>query len=416
MTPLLDIIPNQEGTVWDRAVERALHTYELHDHVIVMFSGGKDSTVTLHCAIAAARQLDRLPVRVVFIDEEAIPYQTEHYLRRMITTHQEEISLEWYCVPIEASNACSRQEPHWYPWAPEDHELWCRPLPPEGITDLPGLTDKPRDKRLPHSEINGLFFDPAEHGTVAIMFGIRGQESPTRQRAVRLRAEENYLIPDHDRFTRSYPIYDWTLEDVWTAPKLFGWDYNRAYDAMEMAGVSRQDQRLGPPYGNEPINILWMWRECFPEVWDKMIERAPGVPAAARYALTELYGAGHGIQKPKDMTWAEACKHYLAMHEPEARRQTAEVIRTLVRTHYRRTTDPITPRTPHPDSGCSWYQLLRIAMRGDPKKRRLVATTAKAVNPDHPDYQPRLKRHHAELEELRLRGEAWELDPEATTR
>ncbi len=35
-----------------------------------------------------------------------------------------------------------------------------------------------------------------------------------------------------------YPIYDWKVEDIWTAYGKFGWDYNKLYDLFYQAGVS----------------------------------------------------------------------------------------------------------------------------------------------------------------------------------
>ena len=77
-----------------------------------------------------------------------------------------------------------------------------------------------------------------------------------------------------------------------TAPAQFGWDHNAAYDVMEYAGISHNDQRCAPPYGEEPMRGLWTFAVCFPEIWDKMSRRVPGAATAARYSTTELYAFG----------------------------------------------------------------------------------------------------------------------------
>ncbi len=59
-----------DSNVYDMALERAATTFNLFDHVVVMFSGGKDSTSTLHVMIEAARAWGKLPAHVMHSDEE----------------------------------------------------------------------------------------------------------------------------------------------------------------------------------------------------------------------------------------------------------------------------------------------------------------------------------------------------------
>src|SRR4029077_1934875 len=118
-------------------------------------------------ALEVARELGRLPLRVYFFDEEAIPLQTEAYARRV--SQRPDVAFEWYCLPVRHRNACSRQSPWWSPWDPACPELWVRPMPPEGITQLAGFrTDgEPRD-RLSIPDTNGLLCLPERYGTVGL--------------------------------------------------------------------------------------------------------------------------------------------------------------------------------------------------------------------------------------------------------
>lgn len=357
--------------VYEAALARVRHAYTLVDDVTVMFSGGKDSTAVLNVVTEVAADLDRLPVRVVFLDEEAIPMQTEDYVRRVAA--RPDVDLEWYCIPFQARNACSRHYPYWWSWAPEDRDKWVRDLPPEAITTLDGFPMEPPAARLQHAQSNGLFHPPPK--SWATFMGIRAQESLTRRRAVTAKRSENYIVADSSvtsagNVVKVYPIYDWRTEDVWTAPARFGWDYNRAYDAMEMAGLSHPMQRVSPAYGEEPLQKLWTFATCFPEVWPRMQERVPGAAAAARYALTELWSYGSDIEKPDDMTWEEMIGRYLEKWPPDLRSKIASRIAKEIKAHYRVTDDPIVARAPHPLSGVSWYFLAKLAQRGDLKGRK----------------------------------------------
>ncbi|GAA4626937.1 hypothetical protein GCM10023196_037210 [Actinoallomurus vinaceus] len=365
-----------ESDVYTLACERTARIFDTFDHVYVAFSGGKDSTAVLNVALEVAHSDPRferhLPLRVVHQDEEAIPYETEEYVRRV--GQRDDVSLEWYCIPIKHRNACSRTSPWWWPWAPEAREKWCRPLPPEAITELDGFPINPPEKRLTAPHANGLFAPPSL-GNVGMLMGIRAQESLTRRRIVTQRREVNYLVKYNDgtsqgNIWKCYPIYDWTTDDVWTAPAHKGWDYNHAYDRLEMAGVSHHLQRCSPAFGEEPLQKLHTYAKCFPDVWEKMVDRVPGVGAAARYALTELYSYHGRPEKPDGVPWPDFLRHYLTKWQAKDAAKIAARIRQELVAHYRKTSQPLVVNAPHPDTGISWDFLLMLVMRGDFKGRK----------------------------------------------
>lgn len=389
--------------VYTLARERTAHLLDSFDQVSVSFSGGKDSTATLMVALEVAHSdpafARHLPLRVVHWDEEAIPYETEEYVRRI--SQRDDVNLEWYCLPVQHRNACSRRSPHWWPWAPEAEALWCRPMPPEAITSLDGFPIWPESARPSIPACDPLLCKPEDGNSVQLL-GIRAHESITRMRAVSTKAVDNYIVrTGTPHVWKAYPIYDWVTEDVWTAPAVKGWDYNRAYDRLEMAGVAAYHQRCSPAFGEEPIRGLSLYAQCFPDVWDKMIDRVPGVGAAARYARTELYGWGAYPEKPAGVTWPEFILHYLGKHGPDVQTLIARKIRGEITAHYRTTTDPVLVGVRHPATGLSWNHLLRLAMRGDFKERN------RAVNeiPKQHELPGAWQRYTAELARVLADGE-----------
>ena len=357
--------------VWSLGLERMRYIYDKYDHVCVSFSGGKDSTATLHVALEVAKECKRLPLDVVFVDEEAIHPETIEYVTRVRA--RPDVNLRWYCLPVQHRNACSRKSPYWYPWAKEDQWRWCREMPPWAITEdmVPGWV------RRPMPQCNPYFFDPSM-GMVAMCLGIRASESLRRYRSVAMKTLENFVCVDgadvKKQITLAKPIYDWATEDVWTAPHKFGWDYNRAYDAMTLAGISRTDQRVSPPYGEEPLRGLWQYAQCWPDLWDRMTKRVPGAATAGRYSRSPMYGFGQRESKPFGMTWEEAIKQKIEQWAPSVQAQIAARLNEEMQAHYTRSNYARIPEEqPHPASGCCWQHLYMLAVRGDLKKRRLAA-------------------------------------------
>jgi predicted phosphoadenosine phosphosulfate sulfurtransferase len=395
-----------EKNVYELAKDRVRRAYELFDTVTVMFSGGKDSTATLQVTLEVAEELGRTPVDVFFFDEEAIPMQTEEYVRRV--GQDPRVNLHWLCLPIKARNACSRREPYWYPWDKRCPEKWVRPLPPEAITELPNLSTA-AIMEFDHYDIQGALHPPDKYGTVGSCLGIRAQESLSRLRSVTAKRHENYIVKyaeatDMGNVWKIYPVYDWKHQDVWTAPDVFGWDYNHAYDVMDKAGISISLQRCSPAFGNEPLQKLWSYKTCFPEIWDKMSTRVEGANTAVRYALTSLYSYGGRPEKPADWTWTAFLSHFIKKYPKDVQKSLAKRIKSEIKAHTNKTSDPIMEFAPHPETGCSWNYLLMLAMRTDDKNRKQAGSV---INTDKLDEH--WEKYRAEVKEWRQKKKAGEI-------
>jgi len=348
------------------ARRRFSRIFDEYDRVTVSFSGGKDSTVCLNLALEEAERRNLLPLDVIFWDEEALHPETIEYVDRV--SRDPRTRFRWLCLPIQHRNACSRQQPFWYPWAPEDRPLWCRPLPPGAIDVLNGFTRKP----VP--ELNGLLF-PDRSIREAVIVGIRAAESLRRYRAVAHRTTDNWISQDPEAPWVSLvkPVYDWTTNDVWVAPHKLGWDYNRTYDILTKLGINAHEQRVCPPYGEEPLRSLWIYAQAWPELWERMCARVAGAETASRYSQSPLYNF-KASGKASDMSYQQAISEELdKWPDPAIRMAIADRIRSDIELHYRKN-----PDTPIPDrakdqlvaGGMSWEFLYMIAVRGDLKGRK----------------------------------------------
>lgn len=353
--------------VYALALDRVRLCFDRFDRVVIAFSGGKDSTACVQLALTVARERGRLPLDVYTFDEEAIPPETVEYLARVAA--DPDVRFRWYCLPVQHRNACSTSDPVWYPWDPDARARWCRELPPLAITTLAGHVRQAIPESTP------LIWS-GRYGTVANIMGIRCTESLSRFRAIVCKAgPEAFLAPfgGARHITNAYPIYDWPTEDVWIAPSRFGWDYNRAYDTMNRAGLSISEQRCAPPFGEQPIRGLWRFKSCWPELWAKMVDRVAGAATAARYANTELYlpsvQAGAGIPHGAG-TWREAVLKGLDALEPASRAEVAKAITSALSIHRHRSCEVIPDVEPDPLSGVSWRGIFPVVKVGSNKFNR----------------------------------------------
>lgn len=349
--------------VYEAAKERIRYCYKNFDKIVVSFSGGKDSTAVLNLTIEVAKELNKLPVLAIFVDEEAIHPPTIEYVERVY--NHPDVSLQWYCLPVKHRNACSNEQPFWYCWNPEEKDLWVRDLPPIAVTSHPRFS-----LGQTFQEWMPMAYGP-EHGKVCYLTGIRTQESLRRFRVIASKKNDAFLTSsaEHKNSYRAFPIYDWSSEDVWKLVELKNLDYNHTYDIFNKTDLYNKllTQRVCPPYGEEPLRGLWVYAECFPDLWHKMLHRVKGVNTAWRYANTELYS---NWEKPDNKTWKEYFHILLSNYDPEYQNMIKLTINQLIKRHYTKTKSDIPDEETNPISGASWKFFAKIAQKGDFKGRQ----------------------------------------------
>ena len=74
-----------KNDVYEQTKKRLEYIFQEFEEVVVWISGGKDSTVLYYMCLEAAKKLNKLPMKVAFIDQEAEWENTIIYMRELMT-------------------------------------------------------------------------------------------------------------------------------------------------------------------------------------------------------------------------------------------------------------------------------------------------------------------------------------------
>lgn len=260
--------------VFDAALDRMRRLFDEFENIVVNFSGGKDSTVTLNLALIVAEEKGRLPLNVMFIDQEAEWQSVIDYIR--LTLNDPRIKPYWLQVPIKIFNATSAADPWLHCW--RDGDEWIREKEPNSIHQNVYGTDR----------FTAMFTKFGEHhfpnAPMCNLGGVRAEESPARLSGLTSYATykditwgkvENKKI-NHYVF---YPLYDWSYTDIWKAIHDNQWPYCPLYDSQYQYGIQVRNMRVSNVHHETAIDSLRYLQELEPETWNRITERLAGVNA-----------------------------------------------------------------------------------------------------------------------------------------
>ncbi|MDR1892925.1 MAG: DUF3440 domain-containing protein [Oscillospiraceae bacterium] len=299
----------RDQNVLDAFMTRVAFIFSKFDHIVVAFSGGKDSGLMLellHLYVEEHRPTAR--VSVYHLDYEGNYQYTIDYVNRCMGKYP---GFDYYhlCMPISASCGVSMFQSAWVPWNPLERDIWVREMPKGAINNdnhsfdffEAGMSDYVFQTKF------GQWLHEKNGATrTAVLVGIRAQESLNRYHAVTRGAGgfegisySTEIFPDIYNF---YPIYDWSLEDVWIANHKFGFDYNRLYDLYYLAGVTLADMRVANPFHICGVDTLKLYRAIEPNTWGKLIGRVNGANFGALYGGTKAMGY-KAVSLPPGHSW-----------------------------------------------------------------------------------------------------------------
>jgi len=332
--------------VFDAALDRIRWLFDEFDNLLVAVSGGKDSTVVLNLALMVARERDRLPLPVLFVDQECEWSMTIDHIRTL--RDNPDIDLKWLQTPLEIANNASGDS-DFTCWGENDQ--WIRDKEPGAIHEAP----IGREWYQLFPEVMRWQYGKQK---AVLLTGIRAQEAP--RRAFLLTSHNTYkgrtwgkiLDKKNDQFNFS-PLYDWTSSDVWTAIHRNGWSYCRLYDEQWARGVAVKDMRLSALHHETALNSLTMLQEIDRKTWDAVVDRLPGANTIKH--LTKDAFALPKELPPMFKDWDEYRSHLIKYMVPEPDKKFHRDIAEVYRQNWRM----------FPDKEALYRQLARTALNND---------------------------------------------------
>lgn len=258
--------------VFDAALDRIRFLFDEFEEIIVWVSGGKDSTVILHLSLIVAREKNRLPLKVGWIDQEVEWQSTVDMVEEIM--QMPEVDPYWFQMPMVITNNASTASEYNHCWNEKKKELWTHEKDPNSIHV--NKYGEQRFKALFAAIMQGEFGDKKACG----LGGVRSEESPQRTLTLTTDCTYKWITwgkhENRGKHYTFYPIYDWSYRDIWKAILDNHWSYNRVYDAMYRHGVLPNKMRVSNLHHETALQSLLLLQEIEPATWEKVSKRIPG--------------------------------------------------------------------------------------------------------------------------------------------
>ena len=262
--------------VLTEAKKRIHHIYDIHDDVVVSFSGGKDSLAVLHLVKEVSDERGIGYVNAVFRDEEVIPFSIVEYLTRLRDEY-DWMRLKWLTVPSAAHTYILGKAIRYTQWDATGAREWIRPKPAWSVNledlKLPAET-------ILHEDAMDDVLVAGFPGKIALLNGVRADESLVRFRSSVNKLNENYINASNSRRANfCKPIFDWVTNDVFR----YFYDRHIGYCSQYEDKMWAQDQlRVATA-----INVFGMkhfkLRQTDPALYQRVMEIWPELAVQERY-------------------------------------------------------------------------------------------------------------------------------------
>lgn len=326
----------------------------------IAFSGGKESLILVNAAVQLLKK-KRIPaknVHVIFIDEEAIYPCVER-----IVLEWREIFLrlgctfDWICLPIKHFNCFNQltNDESFICWDETKRDTWIREKPEFSIKS---------HKKFKNGWSYQQFIDCLN---IKVVMGIRAHESLQRAIGISMKKESNKL----------YPIYDWSLNDVWLYLYENNVEIPEAYLYMWKSGIHQNRLRISQFFSIDTAGCLVKMVEYYPNLYEKIIKREPNSYLAMHYWDSEMFR--RSTHRRKRLTGEDDSKSdwealFWEKYKEREETETLAFERKKINTLFFQRAGDISSLN-HKEKQNIFKRLHSVMESGDPKKRTIRSIT-----------------------------------------
>lgn len=299
----------QKTNVFEEAQKRISFLFDEFENVVVGMSGGKDSCVVFNLCLIEAKKRNRLPLTVMWLDQEAEYQHTEDYVKEIM--YMPEVKPMWLQMPFKIFNATSASETWLECW--KEGSDWMREKDPISIKQNHFDCDR-------FHELFTKILDYYYQGRACYIAGVRCEESPTRYVALTTQATYKHItygkiLNKKKHHYTFYPLYDWSYVDIWKAIHDHNWKYNEIYNYLYRYGVSIQNMRVSNLHHETALKSLLHLQEIEPKTWEKLSSRLKGVNTV-KHLKSEAIQATSSLPEAFE-SWQEYAYYLLENLIPE---------------------------------------------------------------------------------------------------
>lgn len=274
-----------DDNVLEAAKKRIRWILDEFETVCVNVSGGKDSQVCFELTYQLAKEMDELPIKCFWMDQECEYDSSVDIVKSWM--QRDGVDPIWTQIPKRLPNPFSQDKNYMTGWHPDEEDKWVREKDPMAIHENKYI-DEPWHFEESFGEILQVELDPETDATIG---GVRTEESPIRYLGVTQHNTHKgitYGTMNKGGIPCFYPIYDWTYSDEWKFIHDNDLDYHPVYDFQHRKGVAVRDMRCGNLNSELASPQVQRMQEFEPDTWDRFTRRWPEINQAANSLLTYI--------------------------------------------------------------------------------------------------------------------------------